>query len=44
MALKGEQTVVEKLNLGGTREANRIRTIKYGCHFLLKKLQKSQNA
>jgi nicotinamide-nucleotide amidase len=44
MALKGGQTVVEKLNLGGTREANRIRTIKYGCHFLLKKLQKSQNA
>lgn len=44
MALKGAEAVVEKLNLGGTREANRIRTIKYGCHFLLKKLQESQNA
>lgn len=44
IAIKGEPVVAEKLNLGGTRTANRIRTIKYGCHFLLKKLQKSQNA
>jgi nicotinamide-nucleotide amidase len=44
MAIKGEPVVVERLNLGGTRAANRIRTIKYGCYFLLKKLQESQNA
>jgi nicotinamide-nucleotide amidase len=44
MAINGEPPVVEKLNLSGTREAIRIRTIKNGCHFLLKKLQESQNA
>jgi nicotinamide-nucleotide amidase len=44
MALNGAPAVVEKLNLSGTREAIRLRTIKYGCHFLLKKLQESQNA
>jgi nicotinamide-nucleotide amidase len=44
MALNGGPAVVEKLNLSGTREAIRIRTIKNGCYFLLKKLQESQNA
>lgn len=43
MAIKGGPVSVEKLNLGGTRAANRIRTIKYGCYFLLKKLKESQN-
>jgi nicotinamide-nucleotide amidase len=44
MSLNGGPAVVEKLNLSGTREAIRTRTIKNGCHFLLKKLQESQNA
>jgi nicotinamide-nucleotide amidase len=44
MTVKGGNTTVEKLQLGGSRDANRIRTIKYGCHFLLNKLQESQNA
>lgn len=44
MALNGAPVVVEMLNLAGTREANRTRTIKYGCHLLLKKLLRSQNA
>ncbi|MEW9108664.1 competence/damage-inducible protein A [Cytobacillus gottheilii] len=36
---KGKKTRVEKLNLGGSRAANRIRSIKYGCHFLLSYIQ-----
>ncbi len=39
MAVKGQPTVVEKLTFGGTREANRIRSVKYGCYFLLKILK-----
>lgn len=38
IAVKGKDTQVEKLNLGGTRAGNRIRSVKYGCHFLLKAL------
>lgn len=44
MSIKGRPTVVEKITLGGPREANRIRTVKYGCYFLIKRLQESQNA
>lgn len=33
--IKGQPTRVEKLNLGGSRTAIRVRTIKWGCHFLL---------
>jgi nicotinamide-nucleotide amidase len=36
--INGKPTRVEKLNLGGNRTANRIRTVKYGCHFLLKSI------
>lgn len=36
---KGKETSAEKLNLGGSRAANRIRSVKYGCHFLLSYLQ-----
>ncbi|KAB2335490.1 competence/damage-inducible protein A [Bacillus mesophilum] len=38
---KGKKTKVEKLNLGGSRAANRIRSIKYGCYFLLSYIQES---
>lgn len=44
IAIKGRPTIVEKLQLGGSREANRIRSIKYGCYYLMKYLKESQNA
>jgi nicotinamide-nucleotide amidase len=44
ISIKGKQTVVEKLELGGSREANRSRSVKYGCYYLLKQLQESQKA
>jgi nicotinamide-nucleotide amidase len=44
VAIKGRPTIVEKVNLGGTREANRIRSVKFGCYFLLRYLKESQNA
>jgi len=44
VAIKGRPTVVEKLALGGTREAIRNRAVKYGSYFALKKLKESQNA
>ncbi|MFZ7943712.1 competence/damage-inducible protein A [Neobacillus sp. 19] len=44
IALKGRPTVVEKLLLGGTREVNRNRAVKYGCYFILRNLEESQNA
>lgn len=43
IVIKGRPTRVEKLNLGGTREANRVRSVKFGCYFLLRSLQESQN-
>ena len=36
ISIKGKPTRVEKLNLGGSRTANRIRTVKWGCHYILK--------
>lgn len=36
--------IVEKLRLGGTRKANRSRTVKFGCYYLLKYLKESQDA
>lgn len=44
ISIKGKQTVVEKLQLGGAREANRSRSVKYGCYYLIKYLQESQEA
>jgi nicotinamide-nucleotide amidase len=34
--INGKPTRVEELHLGGNRASNRIRTVKYGCHLLLK--------
>lgn len=39
IAIKGEPTKVEKLNLAGNRTAIRKRTVKYGCYYLLKYLK-----
>ncbi|WP_409253767.1 competence/damage-inducible protein A [Bacillus sp. SCS-153A] len=39
IARKGEKTKTFLLNLAGTRNGNRARTVKYGCHFLLKELK-----
>lgn len=44
VAIKGQPTTVDKLTLGGTREANRLRSVKYGSYFILRNLKKSQNA
>ncbi|MGG3466704.1 competence/damage-inducible protein A [Neobacillus pocheonensis] len=44
LAIKGFPTIAEKIVLAGTREANRVRAVKYGCYYLLKKLKESQNA
>lgn len=40
IAIKGQPVRAEKLNLGGSRAANRVRTVKYGCHFLIEQLKK----
>ncbi|PLR84282.1 competence/damage-inducible protein A [Bacillus canaveralius] len=44
ISVKGTPAVVEKMQFGGGREANRIRAVKYGCHLLLKLLANSQSA
>lgn len=44
LSIKNEPVQVEKLNFGGTREAIRVRSVKYACHFLIKRLKGSQNA
>ena len=38
-ALPGREPFAKKLNLGGMREGNRVRSVKYGCHFLLHQLK-----
>jgi len=43
IAINGRPTVVEKITLGGTREANRNRAVKFGCYFILRNLKESQN-
>jgi nicotinamide-nucleotide amidase len=42
IARKGRETKTFLLNLAGTRNGNRARTVKYGCHFLLKELKKEK--
>ncbi|WP_456271480.1 competence/damage-inducible protein A [Bacillus sp. AK031] len=39
IARKDRKTKVFLLNLAGTRNGNRARTVKYGCYFLLKELK-----
>ncbi|MGG0718759.1 competence/damage-inducible protein A [Robertmurraya massiliosenegalensis] len=43
ISIKGQEPIYEQLQLAGTREGIRIRTIKHGCHFLLKTLKESQD-
>ncbi|MGY3717416.1 competence/damage-inducible protein A [Sutcliffiella cohnii] len=38
MSLPDGKTIVKQLNIPGTREGIRIRTVKYGCFYLLKEL------
>lgn len=38
ISIKGQPTRVEKLNLGGNRTSNRIRTVKWGCYHLLRSI------
>ncbi|RIW29287.1 competence/damage-inducible protein A [Bacillus salacetis] len=42
IARKDRETKTYLLNLAGTRNGNRARTVKYGCHFLLKELKNEQ--
>lgn len=42
ISIKGKPTVSEKLQLGGSREANRLRSVKYGCYYLIQHLKESQ--
>ena len=39
LALPGREPFAKKLTLGGMREGNRVRSVKYGCHFLLHQLK-----
>ena len=39
LSLPGREPFAKKLNLGGMREGNRVRSVKYGCHFLLHQLK-----
>lgn len=39
ISIKGREPKYEQLQLAGTREGIRLRTIKHGCHFLLKSLK-----
>ncbi|MBU8877906.1 competence/damage-inducible protein A [Bacillus sp. FJAT-29790] len=43
ISIKGNPVKVEKMNFGGTRESIRIRSVKYGCYFLIKSLKENQN-
>lgn len=38
IAFRNGKTKAERLNLSGSREQNRIRSVKYGCHYLLSHL------
>lgn len=38
MAFRNGESAVERLNLSGSRTSNRIRSVKYGCHYLLRAL------
>jgi nicotinamide-nucleotide amidase len=42
ISVKGQSTIVEKLDLAGSRDAIRTRTVKYGCYYLLKHLSGTQ--
>ncbi|MEH7107010.1 competence/damage-inducible protein A [Bacillus sp. JJ1764] len=44
ITIAGRPTMVQKLTLGGSREANRARAVKFGCYYLLKYLKESQSA
>lgn len=44
VAIKGQPTYVEELQLAGTRESIRLRSVKYGCYILLNRLKESQGA
>lgn len=43
VAIKGQPTYVEELQLAGTREGIRLRSVKYGCYILLNRLKISQD-
>ncbi|WP_307340149.1 competence/damage-inducible protein A [Metabacillus malikii] len=39
VAVKGKETSTYKLHLSGTRQGIRIKTVKYGCHYIVKHLK-----
>ncbi|MFD2443593.1 competence/damage-inducible protein A [Bacillus sp. CGMCC 1.16607] len=42
ISIKGKPTLVKKLELAGSRESIRLRSVKYGCHYLIKYLNEIQ--
>ncbi|WP_409305493.1 competence/damage-inducible protein A [Peribacillus sp. SCS-155] len=42
IVLPDGQSVAKQLNLSGSRAQNRIRSVKYGCHYLLHQLKNTQ--
>lgn len=44
ISIKNKPVQVEKLNFGGSREAIRVRSVKYACQFLIQRLKGDQNA
>ena len=38
ISLRDGDTRFEELNLSGSRAQNRVRSVKYGCHYLLRDL------
>jgi nicotinamide-nucleotide amidase len=43
IAFRNGTALAERLNLSGSRAQNRIRSVKYGCHYLMRELLKIEN-
>jgi nicotinamide-nucleotide amidase len=43
ISINGKKAIVEELHLGGTRDAIRTRSVKYGCFYLMKLLKELSN-
>ncbi|MFB6466713.1 competence/damage-inducible protein A [Cytobacillus sp. Hz8] len=39
ISMKNAPTIVKRLSLAGSREANRMRTVKYGCYYLINRIK-----
>lgn len=41
IAFRNGKSLAKKLSLSGSRSQNRVRSVKYGCHFLMQELEKN---